>query len=203
MSFPSASVRARTQFERGWDMNNLRKWLFLAGVAFAPSMLTGCGMGLGTPIPIQPWAATQIEERFNNKNDHRVPILPPIPPGHRSYCEDPPDQQEILRALPRVTRGIPYIYEEFRDDIEFTVEKLVDKVDPPRFFPLIGPAQLHHCHWKCTVYFTETVESTYPFPFRVKRRRAEVVYIDKDHLHLCVSGQDAMNATYREMTAVR
>ena len=133
----------------------------------------------------------------------RVPVLPPIPPGHRPYCEDPPDQQEILRAMPRVTRGIPYIYEEFRDDIEFTVEKLVDKVDPPRFIPLIGPAQLHHCHWKCTVYFTETVDSSYPFPFRVKRRRAEVVYIDKDHLHLCVSGQDAQREVFNRMTEVR
>ena len=147
--------------------------------------------------------AEAITDRMENHRDAKVPVLPPIPPGHKSFCEDPPDQREILRAMPRVTRGIPYIYEEFRDDVEFTVEKLVDRVDPPRFFPLIGPAQLHHCHWKCTVYFTETIDSSYPFPFRVKRRRAEVVYIDKDHLHLCVSGQDAQQSTYRTMTDVR
>lgn len=184
-------------------MKRLRKSLFLAGILLAPAFLTGCGMGLATPIPMQPWVADRIEERLVNKNDHRVPILPAIPPGHRAYCEDPPDQQEILRALPRVTRGIPYIYEEFRDDIEFSVEKIVDRIDPPRFFPLIGPAQLHHCHWKCTVYFTETMESSHPFPFRVKRRRAEVVYIDKDHLHLCVTSPDAQATVFREMTAVR
>jgi hypothetical protein len=118
-------------------------------------------------------------------------------------CEDPPDRAEILRAMPRVTRGVPYVFEEFRDDIEFTVEKMVDKVDPPRFYPLIGPAQLHHCHWKCTVYWTETLDSMYPFPFRAKRRRAEVIYIDKDHLHLCVSGPDAQQVTSRDMNAVR
>jgi hypothetical protein len=177
-----------------------------ASFLLIPAFLSGCSpfsMGVATPVPVQPWVADTIQDRFENKNDHRVPILPAIPPGHRPYCEDPPDQAEILRAMPRVTRGVPYVYEEFRDDIEFTVEKLVDKVDPPRFIPLIGPAQLHHCHWKCTVYFTETVESMYPFPFRVKRRRAEVVYIDKDHLHLCVSGEDAQQDVFRQMSAVR
>ena len=104
-------------------------------------------------------------------------------------CEDPPDKAEILRAMPRVTRGVPYIYEEFRDDIDVTVEKLVDIVVPPRLFLLVGPAQVHHCHWKCTVYYTETISSDYPFPFRAKRRRIEVVYIDKDHLHQCISGE--------------
>jgi hypothetical protein len=187
-------------------MTSVRKRLLAAGWLLIPAFLSGCSpfsMGFATPAPMQPWVAERIEERLLNKNDHRVPILPAIPPGHRPYCEDPPDQQEILRTMPRVTRGVPYVYEEFRDDIEFTVEKLVDKVDPPRFIPLIGPAQLHHCHWKCTVYFTETIESMYPFPFRVKRRRAEVVYIDKDHLHLCVSGEDAQQDVFRQMSTVR
>ena len=183
------------------------RWLLHAGILLIPSLLSGClnpfGMGFATPVPMQPWVGDRIVERLENKNDSRTPILPPIPPGHRPYCEDPPDQAEILRAMPRVARGVPYIYEEFRDEIEFSVEKLVDRVDPPRFIPLIGPAQLHHCHWKCTMYYTETIESSYPFPVRIRRRRAEVVYIDKDHFHLCVSGQDAQQETFRTMTAVR
>lgn len=188
-------------------MKPLCRWLFLASMLGSPALLSGCinplGMGFATPVPMMPWVGDRIVERFEGKNDSRTPVLPPIPPGHRPYCEDPPDQQQILRALPRVTRGVPYIYEEFRDDIEFTVEKLVDRIDPPRFFPLIGPAQLHHCHWKCTVYFTETVDSSYPFPFRIKRRRTEVVYIDTDHLHLCVNSPDAQATTAREMGASR
>ena len=100
----------------------------------------------------------------------------------------------ILRAMPRVTRGVPYVYEEFREDFEFTVEKLVDRVDPPRFFPLVGPAQLHHCHWKCTIYYTETVQSSYPFPVKVVKNRVEVVYIDKDHLHLYVGPNPQVQA---------
>ena len=184
-------------------MGKLRNFALLAaGLLTAGSV--GClpfSMGIATPIPMPPWVTERMQEKYCNQNDHRTPILPAIPPGHRPYCEDPPDQQEILRTMPRVTRGVPYIYEEFRDDIEFTVEKLVDRVDPPRFFPLIGPAQLHHCHWKCTVYFTETVESTYPFPFRVKRRRAEVVYIDKDHLHLYAGASaQAQESVTRDLT---
>ena len=187
-------------------MYTLRIRLMSAGLLLLALFVSGCnpfGMGFATPFPVQPWVADYIAERAENKNDHRVPLLPAIPPGHRPYCEDPPDQAEILRAMPRVTRGVPYIYEEFRDEIEFSVEKLVDRVDPPRFIPLIGPAQLHHCHWKCTMYYTETIESSYPFPVRIRRRRAEVVYIDKDHFHLCVSGQDAQQETFRTMTAVR
>ena len=186
-------------------MNRRRPWLLLTAL-LAPALVSGCNpfaMGWFTPVPVQPWVAEQIEERLENPQDHRTPILPPIPPGHRPLCEDPPDRAAILRAMPRVTRGVPYIYEEFRDDIEFAVEKLVDKVDPPRFYPLIGPAQLHHCHWKCTVYYTETTESSYPFPFQVRRRRAQVVYIDKDHLHQFVDHTDARASITRDMTSVR
>ncbi len=116
-----------------------------------------------------------------------VEILAPIKPGERANCDDPPDNREIMRVLGNLDRGVAPIYEISRDDFEFTVEKLVDRIDPPRFFPMIGPAQLHHCHWKCTVYFTETVEISYPYPFKTKNRRSEVVYIDKDHVHLFVT----------------
>jgi hypothetical protein len=177
--------------------------------AFALTVLaSGCfvsplSMGIFTPIPVPPWVPDRIEERILHQSDHKTPVLAPIPPGYRPLCEDPPDRQEILRTMPRVVRGIPYVYEEFRDDIEFTVEKIVDKVDPPRFIPLVGPAQVHHCHWKCTIYYTETLESGWPFPFQVKRRRAEVVYIDKDHLHLCVTGTDAQQTVNRDMFGIR
>src|SRR5262249_19278140 len=99
-------------------------------------------------------------------------------------CEDYPDIAAVLRAMPKVPRGVAYFYEEFRDDIDMIPEKIVDKIDPPRFFPLVGMAQLHHCHFKCTIYYTETIESNYPCPFRTKKPRVQVVLIDKDHLHI-------------------
>lgn len=177
--------------------------LIVVAVVSSAGCIAPFSMGLFTPIPMQPWVPDQIEERLENKSDHRSPIMPPIAPGHRPLCEDVPDRAAILRAMPRVTRGVPYIYEEFRDDIEFNVEKLVDTVDPPRFFPLIGPAQLHHCHWKCTVFYTETITSSYPFPFQVKRRRVEVVYIDKDHLHLYADGDAARQGVTRDLMMTR
>jgi hypothetical protein len=126
-----------------------------------------------------------MEEKYCNKNDYRTPVMPPIREGFPPpLCEDPPDDAMVLRAMPHVTRGFPYVYEEHRDDIEIVKELLVDRIDPARFFPVVGPAQLHHCHWKCTIYYTETVESGYPFPFRCRAPRQEVVYIDKDHLHM-------------------
>lgn len=175
-------------------MRKLRTLVMLAGVVLTPVGLGGCfpiatfhpfAMGFHTPIPVPPWVTERMEDKYCWKNDHRTPIMPPIREGFPPpLCEDPPDEAMVLRAIPRVTRGVPFIYEEHRDNIQVVCERIVDKIDPVRFFPLVGPAQLHHCHWKCTVYFTETVESCYPFPFRCVKPRVEVVYIDKDHLHL-------------------
>ena len=62
------------------------------------------------------------------------------------------------------------------------MENIVDHVDPVRYYPLIGPAQLHHCHWKCTVDFTHTREG--------KQRGVEIVYIDLDHLHQALARRE-------------
>ena len=142
----------------------------------------------------------RMEEKVCIYTDNNTPILPPIPPGYRPICEDVPDRRTIIRAMPRVARGVPYVYEEFRDDFDFTIEKLADIIDPPRFFPLIGPAQLHHCHFKCTVYYTETIQSSYPFSFKCTRRRTEVVYIDRDHLHQCVPSPETRQSVTRDLT---
>jgi len=180
--------------------------LVLIGVAFlALAGSGGCypySMGLFTPIPVPPWVTERMEEKYCFKNDHRTPIMPPIREGFPPpLCEDPPSEAEILRAMPHITRGVPYVYEEFRDNIQIVSERLVDKIDPCRFYPLVGPAQLHHCHWKCMIYYLETIESGYPFPFQCKNQRVEVIYIDKDHLHMCTNGnRDLQQTATRELT---
>ena len=176
-------------------MGKFTTWLLLAGAALAPLTLTGCfinhtfvpfSMGFATPVPVPAWVTERMEEKYCYDRDHRAVIMPPLQPGFPPPpCLDPPDMGLIVRTLPKVRRGVPYFIEEFRDDIQVVTELLVDRIDPARFYPLIGPAQLHHCHWKCTVFYNETIESGYPFPFQCKKRRVEVVYIDKDHLHLC------------------
>jgi hypothetical protein len=144
----------------------------------------GCEDKRMPTLPVPAWVKERLEEKSCGTSDFRTPILPPVSEGRAAPCGDPPDEAAILRALPRMT-SVPGLVEQHRDDIEVVTERIVDKIDPPRFFPLLGAAQLHHCHWKCTVYYNETVEGTYPFRFSFRRPRVEVVYIDKDHLHLC------------------
>jgi hypothetical protein len=186
-------------------MSKVRTVVLLAAAVVAPAGLSGChifSMGFATPIPVPAWVTERMEEKYCFKNDWRTPILPPIREGFPPpLCEDPPDEARILRAMPHVCRGVPYFVEEFRDNVQVVTELLVDKIDPPRFFPLVGPAQLHHCHWKCTIYYRETVQSDYPFPVKVVKNRVEVVYIDKDHLHLFVGpNPDMQRDTLLEMT---
>src|SRR5437764_842849 len=71
------------------------------------------------------------------QGDYNPPILGPIVPGQQHDCANSPDRAAILRALPRVAQGVPYVCEVSRDDFEFAVECLVDQVDPPRFYPLV------------------------------------------------------------------
>lgn len=173
-----------------------------SGCTFTPLSAVGSSMGIYTPIPVPPWVTERMEDKYCHEKDFQTVIMPPIPQGFPPpICEDPPDEARILRALGRPFRGMPFIYEEFRDDIQIVTERLVDKVDPPRFFPLVGPAQLHHCHWKCTIYYTETIESGWPFPFRCKKPRVEVVYIDLDHLHLYPHGNQQTNqSVFRDLS---
>ncbi|HEY7153887.1 MAG TPA: hypothetical protein VH575_07990 [Gemmataceae bacterium] len=115
-------------------------------------------------------------------NDFRTPILPPVRDGETVQGEEP-SKARILRALPRMVH-VPGICEESRDNIQIVTERLVDKIDPPRFFPLVGPAQLHRCHWKCTVYYQDTIALHYPFTLQYARVCSQVVYVDSDHLHI-------------------
>jgi type II secretory pathway component GspD/PulD (secretin) len=121
-----------------------------------------------------------------SRSDVRTPTVPAIREGERPVGEEPSDAL-ILRYLPQLphTVTVPGICEEYRDDIQIVKERIVDKIDEPRSFPLVGPAQLHHCHWKCTVYYHDTIVGQYPVPFRRVQSCVQVIYLDTDHLHLC------------------
>ncbi|HEY7330724.1 MAG TPA: RNA polymerase sigma factor [Gemmataceae bacterium] len=95
---------------------------------------------------------------------------------------DAPEEAEVLRALSPVPRSVPGVVEVFRDNIQLVTERLSREVEQPRLYPLVGEAELIHGHWKCTVFYSETVKYVYPFPARTTRARVEVVYIDKDYL---------------------
>lgn len=158
--------------------------------------LTGCNMTLGPrfgifgyPIPLSPYFQDRQEDAFWMKERYeRVPILEPIVPGAPCIALDPPSDDEVMRALEAarpVEGGVPLLHEVQRNNVRIVKEQLADSIDPPRVYPLIGPAQLHHARYKCTVYFTETIRVGWPVPYTTKNEDCrEVVYIDHDHLHM-------------------
>jgi hypothetical protein len=101
---------------------------------------------------------------------------------------DEPSDDEIMRALERARPtegGLPLLHEIQRNSVRIVKEKIADYIDPPRVIPLIGPAQLHHAHYKCTVYFNETTNVGWPIPHRLRNEDAvEVIYIDHNHFHM-------------------
>jgi hypothetical protein len=175
--------------------------LLAAGRGFAAGPPAAGSSSVCGPVAVTPWISNQLEEQLAQKNDWRTTIIGPIVPGAPPpLCEDAPDEARILRAMPELPRGVPCFYEVSHDKFQIVQELLVDEIDPPRFFPLIGLAQLHHCHWKCTIYYDEAIESKYPFPFAIKRPRVQVVYMDLDHLHAVPGPAQAVQSLIRDLT---
>jgi hypothetical protein len=169
----------------------------LGAIALLAITTTGCygvtggyNMGfLGYPIPVSPYYQHKQEEKFWKKERYdRVPILGPTTSGGPVVALDPPTDDEIMHALETarpVQGGFPLIYEKQRNNVRIIKEKIADYVDPPRFYPLLGPAKLHHAHYKCTIYFEERTTVGYPVPHTLHDREAiEVVYIDHNHFHM-------------------
>ncbi len=136
--------------------------------------------------PILPSQQQRLEEDMAKEDRDRVPILDPIPGEFAPpSCLDPPSEAEVWRKVPKFRDGSPPFYETQRNNARFLIEKIGEKVDPCKIYPLAGPCQLIHCHYKCTIYFDELYWSDYPIPFNHHKSRVEVVYIDKDHLRRC------------------
>jgi len=169
--------------------------LLLAVVA---STQTGCfwltsqGPNLGPlaiPIPVPVGIQKAKEDQFwNYERYERSPVLGPIPPGGPCEATDEPSDDEVMRALEKarpVQGNWPFLYEIQRNHVRISKCKIADYLDPPRHYPLAGPAQLHHAHYKCTIYFQEVKRIGWPVPHTlVDEDCQEVVYIDHDHLHM-------------------
>jgi len=148
----------------------------------------GAFWGTTIPIPVSPYMSQEIEDTVYEEERYKsVPILDPVEGEHAPLiCLDDPTPDEIVRALPDAgTGGIPFIAETARNNMRIIVDLIVDRVDECRFVPLVGPARLHHCHYKCTLFFEETKRSYWPVPFTTSDQRQEVLYIDHDHFIRC------------------
>ena len=110
------------------------------------------------------------------------------PAGGPTVALDPPSDDEVMRALEKanpIQGGLPFLHEVQRNNVRIVKEKIADYVDPPRVVPLIGPAQLHHAHYKCTIYYTEITRVGWPVPHTLTDEDAhEVIYIDHNHFHM-------------------
>lgn len=140
------------------------------------------------PIPVSAYQSEQIEDQYHeDERYNRVPVLDPVEGEHAPiFCVDPPSPDEVMRALPdEASGGFAFIAETSRNNVRIVVEPIVDRLDECKFYPLVGPARLHHCHYKCTVYYTKVIRSAWPIPFTHSDESEEVVYIDHDHLIRC------------------
>jgi hypothetical protein len=157
---------------------------------------TGCNtvygpnMGIFSyPIPVSPYFQDHAEDQLYEKERYeRVPILGPITSGGPAKALDPPSEDEIMRALEkahRVEGGLPFFHEVQRNNVRIVIEPIADYIDPPRVYPMIGPAQQHHAHYKCIVYYSNTTRVGWPLPYTHTDEDAqEVLYIDHNHLHM-------------------
>lgn len=183
--------------------------LLLAGLVMTAT--SGCSIDLlyhgdlpfpfWMPVPVPQVIGDKIQQCKERKYNE-VPIMPPVHEWAPAFCMDPPAEYDVIRAMvpPSHWAKIPYLYEKHYNNIQIVTEKLIDSLDECRFYPLIGPAQLHHCHYKVTVYYDQIRHSSYPFSWEVKDKCVEVLYIDKDHLHICTSPeQEAIPESYKDV----
>jgi len=144
---------------------------------------------LSFPVPVTPWLQKEKEDRaWEQERYDRVPILGPITSGGPPVALDAPSDDEVMRAWERAHQlegGFPMLYEKQLNNVRIVKHKIADYVDPPRVYPLIGPAQLHHAHYKCIIYYSLTERVGWPVPYTtVDEDASEVIYVDHNHLHM-------------------
>ena len=141
-------------------------------------------------IPVGAYFSQRIEDVYHEEERYgRVPVLDPVEGENAPlFCLDPPSPDEVVRALPSSETGeggYAFLAETQINNVRIVVEPIVDRIDECKFYPLVGPARLHHCHYKCTVYYDKTIRSDWPIPFSHEDATESVVYIDHDHLIRC------------------
>jgi hypothetical protein len=149
----------------------------------------GPSLGIASvPIPVSPYFQDQKEDQYwRHERYERVPILGPVTSGP-VIALDPPSDDEVMVALEEarpVEGGVPLLWERNRNNVSIVKIKIADYLDPPRVYPMIGPAQQHHAHYKCTVYYEDVRRIGWPVPHTLRDEDTqEVIYIDHNHLHM-------------------
>jgi hypothetical protein len=154
------------------------------------AMVAGPNLGiLSFPVPVSPYFQKLPEDKFwNHERYDRMPVLGPLTASSPEKALDPPSEDEVMRGLEKakpIQGGLPLLHEVQRVNVRIVTEPIADYIDPPRVYPLVGPAQLHHAHYKCIVYYSEVTRVGWPVPYTTTDEDCQdVVYIDHDHLHM-------------------
>ncbi len=129
------------------------------------------------PVEAKPVASGRTECITNEDRD-RVPIVDPVIGGKvTDCCLAPPTEAEVWKKIPNRTNQGP-------SSRLNNIEKIGEKVDARKEYPLAGPCQLIHCHYKATV---NILDGGTP--------RVEVIYFDKNHLRRCPDPGQALPVT--------
>lgn len=117
----------------------------------------------------------------------RVEILGPVTSGGPVKALPVPSDAQVKKTLEKVISnmgGLPYLCKRELKILKMKKQKIADYVDPPRVVPMIGSAQLHHAHYKCSIQYREVTKVSWPFPGTVfDVPKSAVVYIDHNHFH--------------------
>ena len=134
------------------------RWVrgLLAGafMALSTTGMGGCGLsyvfrnisplhptGWSFAWPIFASQSKALEQDMADEERDRVPILDPVPGEFAPpNCLDPPSEAEAWRKVPKFERGSPVFYETQRNNARFLIEKIGDKADPVKIYPLAGRA---------------------------------------------------------------
>jgi hypothetical protein len=106
------------------------------------------------------------------------PVATPVP-----EADLPPTEEEVWNKVVKAANAQHPGRNVQRNNLRIMIEKIGDKTDDVKFYPLAGPCQLVHRHYKGTAYFDEVWKDDGTGAATHTAKRVEVVYIDKDYLH--------------------
>lgn len=109
-----------------------------------------------------------------------------IPDSRNAHTNSPPQPYEVIAAVEKNEKlpenSLNDLFKLHSNNIRIVVEPIYDRVEEPRFYPLVGVARLHRVGFKCTLYFTESDDVKWPGADRGKGEINKTIYIDHDHL---------------------
>ncbi|MEM6470982.1 MAG: hypothetical protein AAF802_15595 [Planctomycetota bacterium] len=121
-----------------------------------------------------------------NKNQdanasRRISILGPVTSGESGpRALDPPSDDRLISAISKAQNKRAERRPLKSDKLRILKEKIADFSDAPRFYPLLGPARLHHAHYKVTI-ISEGERSA---DGEDEATGSFVFYVDHNHFHM-------------------